>query len=351
MRRARRPGASRTSGLDRTAYDKHRDRLLLRHGPARHGLLPRRNYDRLRRRRRRGLRVGKSGAARRFTKGLTTKAVRRQAGAPLRRGLSGRSLGPAHGAPSDRYSSGRRRGWAACPHHKKGPRSMRTTVTDEWRATFTNEMARPPRHRRDLRIYDGTTKNRGETEEALFKTEGAHNLFKEWRRRAPPTRRSIPGKLPCWNRARRVWLTRRRWMVIVLRCRLVEPVRGWLSRKVVTCPDADFGTLVGTRRPILFAARRSTPRSSRVFLTQVAPKEAPARVPAGHGVAGRAASNRDLVAAEPKEQTGDMRGRRYCGAAGRLRRDGLPRRNASNPSSIKQHGYRPGRRTPFRFWN
>ena len=37
--------------------------------------------------------------------------------------------------------------------------------------------------------------------------------------------------------------------------------------------------------------------------TQVAPKEAPARVPAGHGVAGRAASNRDLVAAEPKEQT------------------------------------------------
>ena len=42
----------------------------------------------------------------------------------------------------------------------------------------------------------------------------------------------------------------------ILRCRLVEPVRGWLSRKVVTCPDADFGTLVGTRRPILFAARR-----------------------------------------------------------------------------------------------
>ena len=43
---------------------------------------------------------------------------------------------------------------------------------------------------------------------------------------------------------------------VVLRCRLVEPVRGWLSRKVVTCPDADFGTLVVTRRPILFAARR-----------------------------------------------------------------------------------------------
>ncbi len=45
-----------------------------------------------------------------------------------------------------------------------------------------------------------------------------------------------------------------------------------------------------------------SPRS-RGFLTQVAPKEAPARVPAGNGVAGRAASNRDLVAAEPKEQT------------------------------------------------
>ena len=45
----------------------------------------------------------------------------------------------------------------------------------------------------------------------------------------------------------------------------------------------------------------ASPRS-RVFLTQVAPKEAPARVPAGHGVAGRAASNRDLVAAEPKTQ-------------------------------------------------
>ena len=37
--------------------------------------------------------------------------------------------------------------------------------------------------------------------------------------------------------------------------------------------------------------------------TQVAPKEAPARVPAGHQIKGRAASNRDLVAAEPKEQT------------------------------------------------
>ena len=45
----------------------------------------------------------------------------------------------------------------------------------------------------------------------------------------------------------------------VLRCRLVEPVRGWLSRKGVTCPDADFGTLVRTRRPLLCAAR------SRVF--------------------------------------------------------------------------------------
>ena len=49
-------------------------------------------------------------------------------------------------------------------------------------------------------------------------------------------------------------------------------------------------------------ASMASPRS-RVFLTQVAPKEAPARVPAGHGVAGRAASNRDLVAAEPKKQT------------------------------------------------
>ena len=65
---------------------------------------------------------------------------------------------------------------------------------------------------------------------------------------------------------------------VVLRCRLIEPVRGWLSRKVVTCPDADFGTLV-------------------------APKETVQRVPAGHGVAGRAASNHQLVAAEPKEQT------------------------------------------------
>ena len=36
--------------------------------------------------------------------------------------------------------------------------------------------------------------------------------------------------------------------------------------------------------------------------TQVAPKEAPARVPAGHQIKGRAASNRDVVAAEPKTQ-------------------------------------------------
>ena len=54
----------------------------------------------------------------------------------------------------------------------------------------------------------------------------------------------------------------------ILRCRLVEPVRGWLSRKVVTCPDADFGTLVATRRPLLFAAR---PRS-RVFPHRSLPK-------------------------------------------------------------------------------
>ena len=40
--------------------------------------------------------------------------------------------------------------------------------------------------------------------------------------------------------------------------------------------------------------------------TQVAPKEAVQRVPAGHGVAGRAASNRDLVAAEPKKRTVDV---------------------------------------------
>ena len=46
----------------------------------------------------------------------------------------------------------------------------------------------------------------------------------------------------------------------------------------------------------------ASPRS-RVFLAQVAPTEAPARVPAGHGVAGRAASNHQLVAAEPKKQT------------------------------------------------
>ena len=32
--------------------------------------------------------------------------------------------------------------------------------------------------------------------------------------------------------------------------------------------------------------------------TQVAPKEAPARVPAGHQIKGRAASNRDVVAAD-----------------------------------------------------
>ena len=52
---------------------------------------------------------------------------------------------------------------------------------------------------------------------------------------------------------------------VVLRCRITEPVRGWLSRKVVTCPDADFGTLVATRRPLLCAARRSRvfPRRSR----------------------------------------------------------------------------------------
>ena len=84
---------------------------------------------------------------------------------------------------------------------------------------------------------------------------------------------------------------------VVLRCRITEPVRGWLSRKVVTCPDADFGTLVATRRPLLCVACRS-----RVFLTQVAPKEAVQRVPAGNSVKGRAASNRDLVAAEPRTQ-------------------------------------------------
>ena len=36
--------------------------------------------------------------------------------------------------------------------------------------------------------------------------------------------------------------------------------------------------------------------------TQVAPKEAVRRVPAGNQITGRAASNRDLVAAEPRTQ-------------------------------------------------
>jgi hypothetical protein len=139
------------------------------------------------------------------------------------------TLGPAHGAPSDRYC-------VVAPPWLGGmpPPQERFEKEDTggMKATFTDEMARErlaylaawksnlrrvrPRHPTlvDLRtgIYGGGTTRRADGGSFIQNRRRSQSV----QRTGPScasTRRSIPGKSPCWNRARRVWLKRRRWMV------------------------------------------------------------------------------------------------------------------------------------------
>ena len=87
------------------------------------------------------------------------------------------TLGPAHGAPSDRYC-------VVAPPWLGGmpPPQERFEKEDSggMKATFTDEMAR------ERLAYLRRRHDEESEEEALFKTEGAHRLFEERGRRAPP---------------------------------------------------------------------------------------------------------------------------------------------------------------------
>ena len=178
------------------------------------------------------------------------------------------ALGPAHGAPADRYC-------VVAPPWLCGmpppPSCFEKEDSGGMKATFTDEMARERlaylRRRHDDESRRRELYSSPKTLTICSKNGAVVRLHKAL----------DSAKIAVLEPGTSCLCEEEAFDGDVLRCRLVEPVRGWLSRKVVTCPDADFGTLV-------------------------APKEAVQRVPAGHGVAGRAASNRDLVAAEPKTQ-------------------------------------------------
>ncbi|CAH0365569.1 unnamed protein product [Pelagomonas calceolata] len=178
------------------------------------------------------------------------------------------ALGPAHGAPSDRYC-------VVAPPWLCGmpppPSRFEKENSGGTKATFTNEMARERlaylRRRHDDESRRRKLYSRPKTLTICSKNGAVVRLRKAL----------DSAKIAVLEPGATCVADEEALDGVVLRCRITEPVRGWLSRKVVTCPDADFGTLV-------------------------APKEAVRRVPAGNQVQGRAASNRDLVAAEPKTQ-------------------------------------------------
>ena len=111
------------------------------------------------------------------------------------------------------------------------------------KATFTDEMARE----RLAYLRRRTTRPEG----VPYPKPKALTICSKNGPSCACTRRSIPGKSPCWNRPRMV--TRRPSTVIyqVPAGRARAPLA---TRKVVTCPDADFGTLVG--RGVPFYSRR-----------------------------------------------------------------------------------------------
>jgi len=182
------------------------------------------------------------------------------------------ALGPAHGAPSDRYC-------VVAPPWLCGmpppPQQFEKEDTGGTKATFTDEMARE-RLAYLRRRHDDESRRR-----KLYSSPKTLTIYSKNGAVVRLHKALDSAKIAVLEPGTTCVADEEALDGVVLRCRITEPVSGWLSRKVVTCPDADFGTLV-------------------------APKEAVQRVPAGHGVAGRAASNRDLVAAEPKKRTADV---------------------------------------------
>ena len=168
------------------------------------------------------------------------------------------ALGPAHGAPADRYC-------VVAPPWLCGMRPPQERFEKEdsggTKATFTNEMARE-RLAYLRRRHDDESRRRRLYSSPKMLTICSKNGAVVRLHKALDSRKIAvlePGTT-CLSEEEAL-------DGVVLRCRITEPVRGWLSRKVVTCPDADFGTLVATRRPISFAARRS-----RVFPHRSLPK-------------------------------------------------------------------------------
>ena len=157
------------------------------------------------------------------------------------------ALGPAHGAPSDRYC-------VVAPPWLGGmpPPQERFEKEDTggMKATFTDEMARE-RLAYLRRRHDEESRRRKLYPKPKALTICSKNGAVVRLHKALDSR-----KIAVLEPGTTCMADEEAFDGDILRCRLVEPVRGWLSRKVVTCPDADFGTLVGTRRPILFAARR-----------------------------------------------------------------------------------------------
>ena len=157
------------------------------------------------------------------------------------------ALGPAHGAPADRYC-------VVAPPWLCGmpppPSCFEKEDSGGMKATFTDEMARERlaylRRRHDDESRRRELYSSPKTLTICSKNGAVVRLHKAL----------DSAKLAVLEPGTSCLCEEEAFDGDVLRCRLVEPVRGWLSRKVVTCPDADFGTLVVTRRPILFAARR-----------------------------------------------------------------------------------------------
>ena len=168
------------------------------------------------------------------------------------------ALGPAHGAPSDRYC-------VVAPPWLCGmpppPSCFEKEDSGGMKATFTDEMARE-RLAYLRRRHDDESRRRKLYSSPKTLTVSSKNGAVVRLHKALDS-----AKIAVLEPGATCMADEEALDGDILRCRLVEPVRGWLSRKVVTCPDADFGTLVVTLRPLLCAARRS-----RVFPRRSLPK-------------------------------------------------------------------------------
>jgi len=183
------------------------------------------------------------------------------------------ALGPAHGAPADRYCV------VAPPWLGGMPAPLQQFEKEDsgsYKATFTNELSRErllylrkryEEEQNRRKLYTGpktltVVAKKGAVVRAEKALDSAKLAVLEPRATCTGVEEAFAGS--------------------VVRCRLVAPVRGWVSRKVVACGDAEFGTL--------------------------AEESAPARSATRAAVTGRAASNNRLVAevAEKKKQIVDV---------------------------------------------